>query len=100
MMHVRRLSARTRFILRHGVLRWGILAGFAITIFVVHGAATGARDGDGRELLRLAILALLSFSEWSLGVGWIVGAVLWMLGRGPDARDRNRPGTRDDGRVP
>lgn len=76
-MHLPRLNERTRFILRRGVLPWGMLVG-GIATAVLFATWPPMRHGIRPPAL-VALLAMVCFAEWSLVAGWIVGAVLWAL---------------------
>jgi len=75
MIHVGRPSPRTLFILRHGVLPWGLVVGTLITAFVARDLSARHTASDG--LVHLVVLVALCFLGWSLGVGWVIGSALW-----------------------
>lgn len=89
------LSARTRFILLRGVVPWGMLVGLAATAFVVHDTVRPVLNSAGQGPVGLAALALLCFIEWSLGAGWIIGAVRWTISAGPKASRQSQVGDRN-----
>jgi hypothetical protein len=72
------MNERTRFILRHGVVPWGMLAG-GIATAVLFATWPPMRHKVRPPSLILAVLAFLCFAEWSLIAGWIVGVVLWTM---------------------
>jgi hypothetical protein len=78
------LSARTQFILRRGVLRWGILVGLVATAVVVGRTPLSVQRSATQGPAPRVVLAVLCFLEWSLGAGWFIGAVLWTVTRKPD----------------
>ena len=81
-MYVRSLSVHTRFILRRGIVPWGIIAGIVAAGLVLHDAWVAPKTSAGSGAGQIAVMAVLCFLEWSLGVGWIIGAVLWTTARG------------------
>jgi hypothetical protein len=74
-------AARLRFILRHGIVPWGIVAGACAalvgTFDVRHEAASTAAASDGAVLG----VAALCFVIWCFIGGWLIGAIRWELRR-------------------
>lgn len=81
-MYVRSLSAHTRFILRRGIVPWGMIAGIVATAFVLHDATTTPKTSVESGARQVAVMAVLCFLEWSVIAGWIIGAILWTTARG------------------
>jgi hypothetical protein len=79
-----KMTSRVRFIATEGILRRGSLVGALITAFLLVGSA---RDGTlEAERWRTTVLALLSFLEWSVGAGWLIGSFMWSRRHHRDAR--------------
>jgi len=69
------MTSRVRFIVTEGILRRGCFIGAVMAAFLLVGSA---RDGTlEAELWRTTVLALLSFLEWSVGAGWLIGSFMW-----------------------
>jgi hypothetical protein len=92
-----RRDERTRFIFRHGVVPWGLVAGAGAAIAGVLGARADADATTDRLISTagLAGVAVLCFVVWCVIAGWVVGAIRWQL-RESDAakrppRTRHRP---------
>jgi len=83
---------RTRFILRQGVLRYGVPLSIIVTAWVVASAygTTLERLQTGMGWLRLLLLILLGIGEWAIGAGWLIGAGQWYF------RQHLAPGDRDE----
>jgi hypothetical protein len=90
-MHVRPLSAHTRFILRRGIVPWGIIVGIVAAGLVLHDAYKPAEMSAGSGAGQIALMAVLCFLEWSFGAGWVIGAVLWTAASGK-ASETSRKG--------
>ncbi len=79
MWHQGKRHERTRFILRHGLVPWGVSAG-ACAAF---GSVLSVRDqrmGDRPVPLGVVVgIAVVCFITWSAFAGWAVGAVRWDL---------------------
>jgi hypothetical protein len=84
---------RRRFIIRHGVGRYGLGLGLGIFAWVAWGEYAGPLE-HLRTLsgwLRLLVLLVLCVTEWVLGAGWLIGQGLWYLRQHPMA-SADRPG--------
>ena len=81
-MYVRSLSAHTRFILRRGIMPWGVIIGVVAAGVVLRDAYAAPKTSAGPGAGQIAAMAMLVFLEWSFGAGWIIGAVLWTAARG------------------
>lgn len=79
MWHQGKRRERTRFILRHGMVPWGVSAGACAAV----GSVLSVRDqriGDHPVAPGVVIgIALLCFITWSSLAGWAVGAIKWEL---------------------
>jgi hypothetical protein len=88
---------RRRFIIGHGVLRYGLGLGLGIFVWAAWGEYAGPlehlRTPSG--WLRLLVLLVLCVTEWVLGAGWLIGHGLWYLHQHP-MPSADRPG---DGSV-
>jgi hypothetical protein len=84
-------AERRRFILCHGILRYGILLGGAIFAWIVSGEYAGPLEHLHTRTgwLRLAFLLLLCVGEWVIGAGWLIGRGLWFLRQHPLAPDQS-----------
>lgn len=87
MIHVvPKMTARARFIAKEGILRRGTMVGAIVAALFVFDSV---RDGTFEtERWRTVVLAALSFLEWTVGAGWLIGGILWSWrhqrgGRGP-----------------
>lgn len=91
-------AERRRFIVRHGVLRYGLALGLVGFVWVVSGEYAGPLEllQTRAGWLRLAFLLVLSVAEWVVGAGWLIGVGLWYLRQHPV---RPAPG-QDDASVP
>lgn len=69
------LSSRTRFILRHGVVPWGIVIGGVIAAVGVLSDfdAFAVHSGAMRALAALVI----AWALWAAIAGWAIGAYRW-----------------------
>ncbi|HXT17592.1 MAG TPA: hypothetical protein VN706_18260 [Gemmatimonadaceae bacterium] len=102
-------DARTCFILRHGVVPWGIIAGALAAL----GAALGVRGETASSapasaatiagIAGIAGIAAMCFVIWCFVAGWAVGAARWELRQHsnpttpmPRSRERPRGPTRDE----
>ena len=74
---------RTRFILRHGIVPWGIVAGVCAAIGSVIGLRNEAATDQSISAAGTVEVALLCFALWCFIAGWVVGAIRWHL-REPD----------------
>ena len=81
-MYVRSLSLHTRFILSRGIVPWGIIVGMVAAGIVLRDAYVAPKTSSGSGAGQIAAMAVLGFLEWSIGAGWIIGAVLWTATRG------------------
>ncbi len=79
-MYVRSLSVHTRFILTRGVVPWGMIVGIAAAAIVLRDAYLAPKTSSS-SAGQIIVLAVLGFLEWSLGAGWVIGAVLWTVTR-------------------
>ena len=104
MGHELKGDARLRFILRHGIVPWGTVAGACAGLggaFGVRDEATSASPVSGRTMLGVAVLC---FVIWCFVGGWIVGALRWELREIDDATNaslrnrRHRGGSADNER--
>lgn len=89
---------RRRFIVRYGVLRYGLGLGLAVFAWVVSGEYAGPLEHLQTRAgwVRLLVLLMLCVAEWVVGAGWLVGLGLWYLRQHPV-----RPAARqDDAPVP
>jgi hypothetical protein len=83
-----RLSSRMRFVLRRGVLPWGVLAGIVAAALVALDAPHGT---DGTSTRSTIILCILCFAIWTALIGWAIGNVRWELRSSKtDARHKGR----------
>lgn len=71
------MSRRGRYIARHGVFPWGILAGAAAAYTVVRSAWHDHTAGAGIGLGAIALLGALCFLLWTAVAGWAIGYLLW-----------------------
>jgi hypothetical protein len=78
-------AERRRFVLHHGILRYGIPLGGVVFVWIVAGEYAGPlqRLRTGAGWLRLGILLLLCVGEWIIGAGWLIGRGLWFLRQHP-----------------
>jgi hypothetical protein len=74
-------AERRAFILRHGILRYGVPLGMAVFAWVVSGAySTTLEHLETRAgRLRLLLFLALATGEWVIGAGWVIGRLLWYL---------------------
>ena len=88
---------RRRFIIRHGVLRYGLGLGLCVFIWVVSGEYAGPLEHLRTQAgwLRLGFLLVLCIAEWVIAAGWLVGQALWYLRQHPVGPARRQ----DDGSV-
>ncbi len=95
-------AERRRFILRRGILRYGLAVGTLVFAWVVAGEYSGPMEHlrTAAGWLRLGVILLLTIVVWVLGAGWLVGSGIWFLRqhpltlagtRPPDRRSRRRP---------
>jgi|SRR4051812_15811239 hypothetical protein len=76
--HQHHLTPRARFVLRRGVLPWGLPAGVGAAVLV----AVGTRGGvDAPSELGTIVIAVVCFGLWMGLVGWMVGDILWDIRR-------------------
>jgi hypothetical protein len=68
------LSPRTQFVLRRGLIPWGLLAGVAAGALIAFGIG---RDHDARSGLETVVLVIICFAIWAGLIGWTVGGILW-----------------------
>ena len=82
-------SARRAFIVRYGIVRAGLPLGLAAFcwVAVTQFGTTLDRLHTSAGWIRLAVLFVVSFGEWTLGAGILLGALFWSL-----RRDANRKG--------
>jgi hypothetical protein len=83
--------ARRAFILRYGILRYGLVLGVLMFAWVVTGKYGTALDHlrTPAGWLRLVLLLVVCIGEWVIGAGWLIGMLLWYLrGRGLSLRQR------------
>ena len=96
-MHLPLLTTpRARFIARDGILRRGTAVGAVIALAY----AILNRTGFATNARQQCLLVLLCFIEWTLGTGWLIGAMLWswrqqaghssVWPRSPRNEDQNR----------
>lgn len=82
-----RWSERATFIVRQGIVRYGVAIGLAVTLL---GILPDLGDfGEHWAVLRVIAVLLTSWAFWALVIGWIIGAFRWSL------RERRAP---EDGR--
>ena len=74
-------DARLRFIVRHGVVPWGIVVGTLTGV----GGALALRDGavsnSAMSMMTAIWFGALCFAIWCPLAGWVVGAIRWELRR-------------------
>lgn len=80
---------RRTFILRRGILRYGIPLGMAVFAWVVSGTyyTTLERLETRAGWLRLLLFLVLCIGEWVIGAGWVIGRLLWYLRQRPFHRE-------------
>ncbi len=89
-------TARRSFIIRHGILRYGLILGLLVFGWI----AAGEYGTELQHLrtqagwLKLLILLLLSIGEWTIGAGWLFGSLLWFIRGHPGASNRIPTGRR------
>ena len=88
-------DARTRFILRHGFVPWGLVIGALAAVGGVLAARREAPSGKPMSVASALAIAALCFVVWCVIAGWVVGAIRWDL-RGP--HERKPPSPRPRGR--
>ncbi len=86
------LSPRTQFVLRRGVVPWGLLAGIAAAVI----AFGSAGEQVASSALRTLGLVIVCFAVWTGLIGWMVGGFLWEI-RPPGERSRHRAAPRRAG---
>src|SRR6185437_14421077 len=69
----RPLDVRERFIARHGLTPWGMIAGAVAAIIAVSGLHHAA------STTAVILVAVVAFTMWAALVTWAVGALLWEL---------------------
>ncbi|MGH7623063.1 MAG: hypothetical protein ACREMU_12040, partial [Gemmatimonadaceae bacterium] len=74
-----RLSHRVRFLVRRGLLPWGILAGVVAGGL---GALAGHAAATPPSTVGIITIAAICFAAWSVLVGWAVGAIRWAMRNG------------------
>lgn len=68
-------SPRTEYIVRHGILRRGVIVGALVTIV---GVLPEAGEFDAHwHAARVALVMLVACAVWAVVAGWVIGAFLW-----------------------
>lgn len=91
------VNDRTRFIVRRGVLRFGLAIGALAAWLGAVPPDQVAGNGSG-HVLAVLLAPMLAFLEWGIGGGWIIGALLWSF-RPHDAARATREAGKGDTRV-
>lgn len=73
-------SERTRFIVRRGILRFGLAMGI-VAAWLAAVPSSQLPEAGASRVTALLGPPTLAFLEWGIGGGWVVGAVLWELSR-------------------
>lgn len=82
-----RWSERTTYIVRQGVVRYGVVIGLLVSLL---GVVPDAGDfGEHWAALRIVGVVAASWVFWALVSGWIIGAFRWSL-RGREAEGDGR----------
>jgi hypothetical protein len=68
-------TARARFILREGIYRRGSIVGLVVA--GVYAALNLTERSITANWWQACLLVCLSFVEWTLGAGWLIGVALW-----------------------
>jgi hypothetical protein len=81
------LSARGRFIVRHGIIYCGVPLALAVFGWALLTHAAGrAAPTDPAWWRTIAALFVIAMLEWGVGAGWLIGAVWWGLTHVQDRR--------------
>lgn len=83
------VSAKSMFILKEGMLRRGTIVGVIATALFL-----AANHDDAMPDLRSAqfiVLGALCFLEWTIGAGWLIGAIMWSTREQSSRRHRRGP---------
>ena len=72
--------------MRYGIVRAGLPLGLAAFcwVAVAHFGTTLDHLRTSAGWLRLFALFFVSLAEWTIGAGWLLGALLWSLSRKAD----------------
>ncbi len=102
-MHRPQSTEYSRFILRRGIVPWGIAVGAIAGVLEVVGMRHGRSADPAAGTLSIILVGVLCFIMWCGLVGWAIGSFLWSTrdpgpagGSSPRAavgapRDRPRP---------
>lgn len=74
--------------MRYGIVRVGVPLGLAAFCWVTitHLGTTLDHLRTSAGWLRLVALLVVSLAEWTLGAGWLLGALFWSLSRKADTK--------------
>lgn len=72
---------RRAFIIRHGVLRYGLVLGLLVFGWIAVGDYVTVFDrlSTQADWVRLLVLLALCLAVWTVGAGWLIGAALWFV---------------------
>jgi hypothetical protein len=91
------MDVRSRYIARHGLVPWGLLAGAIAAFVVVRSAWRDRSAGAGMSAAGVVLVGGLCFVTWAAIAGWFIGAFLWETrkARQRTTRDRTRRSRRE-----
>lgn len=87
-------SERARFILRRGILGCGLPLGLAIFGWLALNERAHPDPAHPLALHALLALFALTLLEWTVGAGWVIGALWWWLTRPPNDAQTGSPDER------